>query len=155
MQWTGSITISQNKIKQFNELIFNYDTYGYDTVKHNNTDIAMSPNLVFSSQLSWSPTKSINITWMNQLVGKQYLDNCSNEESIIKKYWVNDLRFSYSVKTNGNYNLRLNAIINNLFQVPYSSNGYNFSYIYGTKVTENFYYPQAGRNILIGATFRF
>jgi iron complex outermembrane receptor protein len=32
----------------------------------------------------------------------------------------------------------------------YSANGYTYSYIFEQRVTERFYYPQAGRTYMIG-----
>jgi iron complex outermembrane receptor protein len=40
--------------------------------------------------------------------------------------------------------------VNNIFNTMYENNGYTFSYIYaGQMTTENFYYPQAGRNFML------
>ena len=43
----------------------------------------------------------------------------------------------------------LNLLVNNIFNVAYVSNGadYGYDYIY--------YFPQATRNFLVGATFKF
>ncbi|MEJ7588214.1 MAG: hypothetical protein WKI04_11700 [Ferruginibacter sp.] len=40
--------------------------------------------------------------------------------------------------------------LNNVFNKKYDANGYTYSYIAGGLVTENFYFPMAGRNIMIG-----
>ncbi len=92
---------------------------------------------------------------MSQRVGKQYLDNTSNENRKLDAYWVNDLRFEYQLHRGNDLNVRLNALVNNVLDARYSSNGYTFSYIAGSRVTENFFYPQAGRNFLVGVTFGF
>jgi iron complex outermembrane receptor protein len=45
--------------------------------------------------------------------------------------------------------ITLSAWINNIFDQLYESNGYTYSYIYGGELlTENFYYPQAGRSFM-------
>jgi len=47
-------------------------------------------------------------------------------------------------------------LLNNVLNEMYSSNGYTYSYRYGgVTTTENFYYPQAGFNFLLGASIRF
>jgi iron complex outermembrane receptor protein len=52
--------------------------------------------------------------------------------------------------------LRLNVLVNNLFDQEYETNGYTFGYVFGgERVTENFYYPQAGRNFLVGLTLGY
>jgi iron complex outermembrane receptor protein len=45
--------------------------------------------------------------------------------------------------------------LNNVLNTLYSSNGYTFSYLYeGAMTTENFHYPQAGFNFLLGFAIR-
>ena len=49
LSFTGNTTISNNKIKAFNEYVDNYDNYDengnmiQDTINHTNTDLAFSP----------------------------------------------------------------------------------------------------------------
>jgi len=41
--------------------------------------------------------------------------------------------------------------VNNVFNKKYEPNGYTYSYQYGGAVTtENFYYPMAGTNCMVG-----
>lgn len=159
-----ALTLSQNRIKHYTELIFNYDTYGYDSITHHNAQIAFSPNQVLNGMLTWTPVKGLTVCWMANVIGRQYLDNSQVVEGIFKKYptersiaayAVNDLRFSYSLKPSGMRELLLNLTVNNVLNTKYVSNGYTYSYIYGGRVTENFYYPQATRNFLAGVTFKF
>jgi iron complex outermembrane receptor protein len=56
--------------------------------------------------------------------------------------------------------LEVNLLINNLFNELYEPNGYTFSYFvpggFGPElVTENFFYPQAGTNFLLGVKMKF
>jgi iron complex outermembrane receptor protein len=82
-------------------------------------------------------------------VSKQYLDNSGNEERIIDAYLVNDARISLS---KNRWSLQIQC--NNFLDAKYSSNGYTYSYYYGDLITENFYYPQAGRNFMFGVEWR-
>jgi iron complex outermembrane receptor protein len=111
--------------------------------------------MVGSAQLAWSPMKNMKAVWMSQRVGKQYLDNTSNESRKIDAYWVNDLRFEYNFGRVGDVQIRMNALVSNVLNAQFSSNGYTFSYVSGSRVTENFFYPQAGRNFLVGVTLGF
>ncbi len=48
------------------------------------------------------------------------------------------------------------AQLNNVFNISHEPNGYTFSYIYGGEtITENFYFPMAGRNFMIAVNVRF
>jgi iron complex outermembrane receptor protein len=45
--------------------------------------------------------------------------------------------------------------VNNVFNKKYEPNGYTFSYIYGGSVTtENYYFPMAGVNFMMGVNVR-
>lgn len=52
--------------------------------------------------------------------------------------------------------LSLGLQVNNLFNTMYENNGYTFTYIFnGAMTTENFYYPQAGRNFMARLLIKF
>jgi iron complex outermembrane receptor protein len=153
----GNFTYSQNKIKNFNEIISNYDTAdGVDTIFHSSTNIAFSPSSIASLSLQFNPVKNAEITLQNKYVGKQYLDNTSNENRKLDAYFVSDLRLSYLVKLKSIKELKFTVSINNLFNQLYSSNGYTYGWIYGGRnYTYNHYYPQAGTNVFGGISFKF
>jgi iron complex outermembrane receptor protein len=47
------------------------------------------------------------------------------------------------------------VLVNNLLNNRYETNGYTYGYILGGEtVVENFYFPQAGRNFLVGLTLK-
>ena len=46
--------------------------------------------------------------------------------------------------------------LNNITNEMYEANGYTFSYVAGGQITtENFYYPQAGFNLMTMLTVKF
>ena len=149
-------TYSQNKIEDFAEIIYDY-TYGYDIIENNykNTDIAFSPNMIAAASVEYNPIKSLNLMVQTKYVGKQFLDNTSNSNRKIDAYQTVDARVSYSIFPKKMREITFNVLANNLFNTLYSSNGYTYSYVYGASVTENFYYPQAGTNFLVGMTIKF
>lgn len=156
LRWNINTTLSRNKIKNFSEYIANYDT-GVDKVNtYSQSDIAFSPNVIVGSQLLYNPTKNLELALLTKHVGKQYLDNTSNENRSINGYFTNDLRAVYSLKPSWCKGLNFSLLVNNFFNTLYESNGYTYSYIYGGSVTtENFYYPQVGTNFLVGVGVKF
>jgi iron complex outermembrane receptor protein len=149
--WNGNITLSQNRIQNFKEKITDYDTYDQVVINHGNTDIAYSPSVIAGNTLTFA-TGSFEASLLSKYVGKQYLDNTSNEARSIKAYTTQDIRLKYTIKKGPAFTLLLNNVLNEM----YSSNGYTYSYRYaGKTTTENFYYPQAGFNFLLGASIRF
>lgn len=156
VSWDANLTLSQNKITSFNETVIDY-TNGYDLVSipHENTDIAFSPNIIAGSRFMAKTKFGVEAALLSKYVGRQFLDNTSNEARSIPAYFVNDIRISYSLESKYWKNLEVTILVNNIMDVAYESNGYTYSYIYVDTITENFYYPQAGRNYLVGLKLRF
>ncbi|RXK50990.1 TonB-dependent receptor [Aquirufa rosea] len=152
--WQANATLSQNKVLNFVESIPDYDTGGVKSVNHGNSDIAYSPSTIAGSQLTYS-WKGLETTLLTKYVGQQYLDNTSSENRKLKAYWTQDIRFIYPIKTSWAKQLQASLLLNNVANSLYSSNGYTYSYVYDQQViTENFHYPQAGFNFLLGLFIR-
>ena len=161
LRWDANITFSQNKIKNFVE----QDVAVYDENEEwiearsnelGTTDIAYSPDIVANSILSFS-YRGFETALHSNYVGRQYLDNTSSKERSIDAYFVNNLRASYSFKIPHVESVALGVWVNNLFNVEYETNGYNYDsyYLNGKRVNEKRYFPQAGTNALANITIRF
>jgi iron complex outermembrane receptor protein len=149
--WSGNVTLSQNRIRQFKEEIVDYDTYDMAFIDHENTDIAFSPSVIYGSTLTYT-AGAFEASLLRKYVGKQYLDNTSDDARSLAAYNTHDIRLKYTLKKGTVFTLLLNNVLNE----QYSSNGYTYSYRFaGAMTTENFYYPQAGFNFLLGASIRF
>jgi len=156
LKWNANATFSQNKIKNFTEYIVDYDNGGYKTVDHGKSDISFSPNVIVGSQFTYSLSKNLELALLTKYVGKQYLDNTSTETRKLDAYLTNDIRLSWTIKPSWASEIAFNLLVNNVLDEKYESNGYTYGYIAGGALTqENFYFPQAGRNFLIGVNFRF
>ncbi len=152
----ANATFSENKILNFVEEVPNYDGGANVENKFTKTDIAFSPNVIFGSQILYSPVKNLEIGLLSKYVGKQYLDNTTNAKRQLNAYFTNDLRLNYFVETKTFKKIGFNFLVNNIFNSLYESNGYTYSYISdGQTITENFYYPQAGTNFLLGVNLTF
>jgi len=159
---TGNLTLSSNKIKEFNEFIDNYDNYDtdgnmiQDVINHKNTDIAFSPNTIASLGLLYEPIKNLEVGVLSKYVGKQYLDNTSNNDRVLNEYFTTNLTLNYTLTKIGFKEVNIGVLVNNVFNYLYENNGYTFSYIAGGEsTTENYYYPQAGRNFLARISINF
>ncbi len=156
LNWNANLTLSQNKIKDFTEIIYDY-TDGFEVIAtgFNNTDIAFSPGLIAGSQLTLKPTDAFQINLLSKYVGRQFLDNTSNPERQIDAYFVNDLQLAYQFRPANMKAINLSLTVNNILNTQYSSNGYSYNYVFVDKVVENFYYPQAGTWFLAGLDLKF
>lgn len=115
---------------------------GGNLVEFRNTDIVLSPRWVAGSQLSWTPLAGLQVTWMSKYVDRQYLDNSEDRTLSLDPYWVNDLRASWSFRLPGVRSLEVSALVNNLLNLQYESNGYAYGGV-------AYLFPQAGRNYML------
>ncbi len=159
--FNGNITLSQNKVKAISEFIDNYDTYVQDTVKHTNTDISFSPNVIAAANFIFKPIKNLEIGFLNKYVGKQYLDNTSNNQRSIHDYLVSDLRINYTIYTKLVKEINFIAVIYNISNTVYETNGYNYTYLMtdgsGDKkmYSSNYLAPAAPTHFMIGLNLKF
>lgn len=164
LEMSGNIALSQNKIKSFTEYIDDYDNGGQIQNTYNETDIAFSPSVIIGGRISIFPLKkmksnsfsNLSLDLLPKYVGKQYLDNTSNENRTIKSYSNLDLVLNAPFKSTKNYALNFRFGIYNYLNQLYENNGYTFSYLYGnTLTTQNYYYPQSGRRFMAGIGVEF
>lgn len=152
-----NLAISTNKNKDF---VFQRDG---NLQNMGNTNIAFSPNIIFANRLTFSPLENFQISVLSKYVGKQYMGNTDAYGSILEPYSQTDLNIQYVVVMNSFIrSITLSGLVNNIFNAEYVSNGYFFTYDDDftnpgtvTTIEGARYYPQAGTNFLMGATFRF
>ena len=158
-QWlkmAGNLTLSRNKIQNFSETIVNYDGDADRINNFKQSDISFSPNIIAGGQISVFARKNLEFTLLPKYVGKQYLDNTASENKQLKGYFLTDFRINFSPKVERIKNLSINLLVNNIFNKLYEANGYTYSYIIDRAVSvNNYYYPQAGVNGLLGISLRF
>ncbi|WP_462252923.1 TonB-dependent receptor [Ekhidna sp.] len=151
--WSANLTLSRNKIDRFSEIVF----ASFSEIEHKDSDISFSPNVISASDISYSPIDGFTLQLLTKYVGKQFLDNTSNNDRAIDSYLTNDIRIAYDFSFGDVKNLGISLLVNNVLDEEYSSNGYTWGYYYGDDqlYQQNNYYPQAGRNFLVGLSLRF
>jgi iron complex outermembrane receptor protein len=142
LSWHVNATWAVNKNVDFVALDEN------NVPERKNTTIVLSPSWIAGSQLSYNAFKGFNIAWLAKFVGKQYLDNTETDLLTLDSYLINDLRLSYGVPMKGAKEITTSLLLNNLLDVAYASNGYNYE---GTP----YFFPQAGRNFMAMVSLRF
>ncbi len=152
----ANTSISKNKIKNFTEFIDDYDNGGQLATFYSKTNISFSPAVVAGGSINISPLKNGEINLFSKYVSRQYLDNTSQKSRSLNPYFTQDLRFSYKIENKILKETQLILQINNLLNQKYEPNGYSFSYKYGGNVaTENYYFPMAGINFMLGVNVKF
>ena len=134
-----NLTLSQNKNVDLN----------VDGVNFGNKNISYSPSVVAGNIFVYQPTEGLQISVLSKFVGEQYLNNIEVKEAKLPNYFVNDLNVSYEIKPKSIFkSIVFSGLLNNGFNKKYISNGYMYD------VTP-YYYPQAGRNFLVGMVLKF
>jgi iron complex outermembrane receptor protein len=119
-----------------------------EIISYDNTTISFSPSVVGGGQLRLFPFRNLEIDWLMKYVGKQYLDNTSNDDLALDPYLLNDARLAYLINPEKAPAMEFTLSIYNIFNERYESNGYSYdNYAY--------YYPQAGINFIAGCNIKF
>ena len=156
----GNVTFSRNRIRSFNEIVYESFTGSDDvnviTNNYKDVDISFSPDVIGGSTISYKPTQDLSLTLLSKYVGNQFLDNTGNEARQLDGYFVNDFRLIYETQLSFLKSLTVSMLVNNIFDVEFEANGYTFGYVRdGQAVRENFFFPQAGTNFLMALSLKF
>jgi iron complex outermembrane recepter protein len=152
---SGNVTFSENKVKNFTEYVDDYDNGGQVTKFYNEADIAFSPDIIAGFMATITPIKNGSIILTSKYVGSQFLDNTSNNNKKLNAFYTQDVRIGYTLfgKSVKEFNVYVQG--NNIFSKMYEPNGYTFSYISGGKLsTENYYFPMAPANFILGVNIK-
>ncbi len=155
LQLNANLTLSRNKLVDFTEYIDDYDNGGQKANTYKKADISFSPDIVGGATVTIKPAQPLEINLLSKYVGKQYLDNTQNENRKLDPYFTEDVRVAYSLSKNWLKNASLIFQVNNVFDKKYEPNGYTFSYYADNQLaTENYYYPMAGTNWMVGLNIK-
>lgn len=166
---------SDSRLKEFDEYVDDWDTGQQQVIIHQHTRIAFSPQIMGRLAAGYTviskPRQELKITLSGRHVGKQYVDNTSNEASVLEAYAVADASLRWSFFTRPFSELTLSVGVYNVFDAAYSSNGWIYRFHsagydprpddpYAGLETDNVYhqkgyFPQAGRNLMVQFSARF
>lgn len=156
LQWEGNVSLSKNKVKGFMEYVDNWSPpYEQVSQELGETDLSFSPNTVANSIFTISPIKKLNIKLITKYVGKQFIDNTSNDERSMDAYFVNDLNLNYTITTSLFKEVGFYLNISNVFSEKYETNAWIYRYYYeGQEYIMDGFFPQAQINILAGISLK-
>ncbi|MCU0382493.1 MAG: TonB-dependent receptor [Cyclobacteriaceae bacterium] len=161
INWQANATLSENKIRNFEEVVYDYgEDFSFAIPSeirntYKNTEISFSPSIIAGSVLSYQFAKGAEVAWLSKYVSEQFLDNTRNNNRKIDAFFVNDLRISYSIQPKFVSGIDFSLLVNNVFNEEYESNGYTYGFLAGSATfRENFFYPQAGTHFLAMVTIK-
>lgn len=155
MNFAANLALSSNKVLDFTEYIDDYDNGGQKTTAFTKSAIAYSPAVVGGATINFLPIKNAELSLLSKYVSKQYLDNTENDSRALNSFYTQDVRAIYTIQPKWLKEINIIAQVNNVFNKKYEPNGYTFSYVYGgATTTENYYFPMAGANFMVGLNIK-
>ena len=120
--------IKPKQDQNYTEYIDDYDNGGQKTNFYKESDISFSPDInCRQCTVSFSNNKRWKLDLINKYVGKQYLDNSSNEKENLTLLYKDVVGYIL-VKGFEKLRCHLPGQVFNIFNRKYESNGYTFSY---------------------------
>ena len=159
---TNKLNISANISLSENKNVDYKTNYNGVITDWGDTDISFSPNVISSAGIQFIASQDLTLTLLNKFVGNQYMSNTESNISKLSSYSTTDLNILYTIKNSAYFSeIIVTAMINNIFNKEYVSNGYYYTYDDTwsdpnliTTIEGTGYYPQAKRNFLLGLTFK-
>ena len=159
---TNKLNISANISLSENKNVDYKTNYNGVITDWGDTDISFSPNVISSAGIQFSASQDLTFNLLNKFVGNQYMSNTESNISKLSSYSTSDLNILYTIKNSAYFSeIIVTAMINNIFNKEYVSNGYYYTYDDTwsdpnliTTIEGTGYYPQAKRNFLLGLTFK-
>ena len=149
--WQSSLSLSRHRNQSYRE------AWNGGVRILNDTPIALSPEVVASSIWVWTLDPRTRIQLAAQHVAQQYLGNTASEVGHLPAYTQWDLVASKTFTPTYGPKTTLSAMVNNLLNRDLVTNGYYYTYDDTwstpgavTTVEGAGFYPQAGRNFLVG-----
>lgn len=158
--WKPNVAISSNRNRDFvSSINGTLESLG-------NTNISFSPGAVVGNMITYAPKQNLQFTFLSKYVGKQLMSNLGSRVSnadVLKGFFTSDMNIVYEMKVKSFFkSLTFTALINNIFNAKYVDRGYYYTYDdtwsnpgSTTTLDGAGFYPQATRNLLLGATLRF
>ena len=157
----GNAALSQNRIKDFTEVVEDWDN-GWTSIHYDNSTLAFSPSAILNGFIKFNKGQ-FSAVWHTNYVSRQYLDNSANDDRSLPAYSFSDLQAAYTQPLKGIIrSIEVGVNLNNIFNSRKATSGWVYSAIcdsYGHG-NDNRYYqigfiPMAGFSATGSITFRF
>ena len=151
----SNLSISENKNKN---LFFIFDG---ELKNYGNTDIAYSPKFIANNIINFYPNDKTSVSLRSNYISEQFFAQTNSPISKLDSFFTNDLNLSHEIYLNNFVDeLKIKLLINNIFDLEYTSYGGYYTYDVpegnSLKTYEGtYYYPQSGINFLLGIDIKF
>jgi iron complex outermembrane receptor protein len=157
----GNAALSKNKIKDFDEVVEDWDN-GSQTIHYDNSTLSFSPSTILNGFITLHH-KGWQAVWHTNYVSRQYLDNTEFKDRSLPGYSASNISLNYTLKPKKVLKEAIFGLnFNNVFNKRYAASGWVYSAIcesYGHP-NDNRYYqigfiPMAGFTMMGSVTLRF
>ena len=157
----GNAALSKNKIKDFDEVVEDWDN-GSQTIHYDNSTLSFSPSTILNGFITLH-YKGWQAVWHTNYVSRQYLDNTECKDRSLPGYSASNISLNYTLKPKKVLKEAIFGLnFNNVFNKRYAASGWVYSAIsesYGHP-NDNRYYqigfiPMAGFTMMGSVTLRF
>ena len=157
----GNAALSKNKIKDFDEVVEDWDN-GSQTIHYDNSTLSFSPSTILNGFITLHH-KGWQAVWHTNYVSRQYLDNTECKDRSLPGYSASNISLNYTLKPKKVLKEAIFGLnFNNVFNKRYAASGWVYSAIcesYGHP-NDNRYYqigfiPMAGFTMMGSVTLRF
>ena len=140
----GNAAFSKNKIKDFDEVVEDWDN-GTKTIHYDNSTLAFSPSTILNGFLTLHH-QGVQATWHTNFVSRQYLDNTENADRSLPCYTVSNISLSYTLRPKKVMKEAIFGLnFNNVFNRRYAASGWVYS-----AICESYGHPNDNRDYQIG-----
>ena len=162
----GNLALSRNRVGEFTEFVDDYDAdfnyLGQVEIVREDAELAFSPSVVGALDLGYQYAINgrhlLEVNLQGKYVGERFVDNTGDPAAALDAYHYADLRLGYTLTPGAGPlgAVRLTALIRNVTDQLYFSNGWGYRYRFaGESTLLQGLYPQAGRNVLVGLSVDF
>ncbi len=151
----SNFSISENKNKN---LFFSFDG---ELKNYGNTDIAYSPKFIANNIVNFYPNDKTLVSLRSNYISEQFFAQTNSPISKLDSFFTNDLNLSHEIYLKDFVDeLKIKLLINNIFNLEYTSYGgyYTYDVPEGNSLNTyegTYYYPQSGINLLLGIDIKF
>ena len=161
---SGNATFSKNKLKDYTSYIDTYDNasdwnpVNQTEIFYDKSNLTLSPEVIAMGLVTYSPWKTLSISFNCKYVGKQYMNNSSSDYAKVPAYYVAGLNAVKTINFKNSSLIELSATIDNLFNRKYYSYGWIYEAIFADgapRHIETGVYAQAGTNFMFRISYKF
>ena len=156
----GNLTLSLNKIINYQYEATLNDWYTKTILDLGTTDLALSPSVVGTIVATYRPVDNAKLQLIGKYVGEQYADNTSRDEVKVPAYFLLNARASYTFRLRNNNEIECQLAVNNILDHKYRLNAWVSDYFSDKPSWYGYYHDRAwlqqpGINFMGRVIYRF